>query len=154
VLGIETKLTEQFSPKVYELDSKPAYREYSEAPRAPFRLDRLEDLTDSRWNQLWRNQLLCEAIKQHESRDFAEQVVVFPGGIDETASLTVEYAKLLSRPDAVQPWTLTDVLAELEPVAEPSDRPWLDSFRTRYLDLHLSNQLFVAWQSAEAPFGR
>jgi len=58
VLGIETKLTERFSPKVYDLDSKAAYRRYSQASRGPFDQARLELLPDSRWNQLWRNQML------------------------------------------------------------------------------------------------
>ena len=44
----ETKLTEQFSPQVYDLDSKPAYRRYSEASSGPFDQARLEQVTDSR----------------------------------------------------------------------------------------------------------
>lgn len=152
VLGIETKLTEQFSPKVYGLDSKPAYWRYSQAPDAPFRSDQLERLTDSRWNQLWRNQLLCEAIKDYESRDLADQVVVFPAGMPATAALIEQYAELLARPDAVHMRTLPEVLVDVEPAVANTDRPWLDAFRTRYIDLDLSTALYDAWRSAVHPF--
>lgn len=152
VVGIETKLTEQFSPKVYALNSKPAYRRYSQAPGAPFRSDQLERLTDSRWNQLWRNQLLCEAIKNHESRELADQVVVFPADLDTTATLVQQYATLLSRPDAIHARTLGEVLSDVEPAMPTADRPWLQAFRARYVDLDLSAALFDCWTSHRQPF--
>lgn len=152
MLGIETNLTEQFSPKVYALGSKPAYRQYSEAPGAPFLPDQLEKLTDARWNQLWRNQFLCEAMKTREARDLAEQVVVFPAGMDTTAALVQEYAGLLSRPDAVHARTLPEVLSDVEPATQPDDRPWVQAFRARYIDLNLSATLFEAWKSSRGPF--
>lgn len=151
-VGIETKLTEQFSRKVYGLESRPAYRRYSQAPDAPFRSDRLEQLTDSRWNQLWRNQLLCEAIKDHESRDLAVQVVVFPAGMESTAAVVEQYASLLAQPDVVQPRNLPEVLAAVEPEIEEPDEPWRDAFRTRYINLDLSGAMYEAWRSSTPPF--
>jgi len=152
VLGIETKLSERFSPKVYGLDSKPAYRRYSEAAGSPFDVDQLEALTRSRWNQLWRNQLLCEAIRSHEDRDFAEQVVVFPADAGRTESLVEEYAGLLAVPDAVQARTLSEVVESLGGLASDDDQVWLRGFRTRYIDLDLSASLLDAWMSAKPPF--
>lgn len=152
VLGIETKLTERFSPKRYELDSMPAYRKYSEGQDAPFRADRLEELTDPRWNQLWRNQMLCEAIKHHEERDHAEQVVVFPDDMTATAGLVADYAALLTRLDAVRPWTLSQVVAVLSASCDVADQPWLDRFRTRYIDLDLSTPLYDACRAGRPPF--
>jgi hypothetical protein len=146
VLGIETKLTERFSPKVYDLDSKPAYRRYSEANPAPFDRSRLDQLTDARWNQLWRNQLLCEAIAEHEQRDLADQLVCFPDNASETAVLVAEYAGLLQRPEAVVARTLTDIHAPLQGAANDTEMPWLDSFRVRYLALELSQALYQMWR--------
>lgn len=152
VLGIETKLSEQFSAKEYALDSKPAYRRYSEGPGSPFAADRLDDLTDARWNQLWRNQMVCEAIKDDEQRDHAEQVVVFPDDMVDTAGLVDQYASLLSRRDAVRAMTLSAVLDVLGGAGDPGIREWLGAFRTRYVDLGLSSALYAAWLAGDAPF--
>lgn len=151
VLGIETKLTEQFSAKVYALDSRPAYRRYSEAPGSPFALDRLEALTDARWNQLWRNQMVCEAIKDEEQRDHAEQVVVFPDDMGDTADLVQQYASLLARPAAVRAMTLSATVNALRAGADREDTEWLRAFRTRYVDLGLSSALYGAWMSEKPP---
>lgn len=152
VLGVEAKLSERFSPTVYELDSKPAYRRYSEASGSPFDVDQLEALTVSRFNQLWRNQLLCEAIRSHEDRDLADQVVVFPADAGRTGSLVDEYASLLAVPDAVRARTLSEVVEGLTTVAADDDQSWLRSFRTRYIDLELSSSLLDAWTAARPPF--
>ncbi len=152
ILGIETKLTEQFSPKVYALDSRDAYLRYSTQEGGPFDPRNLEALTDARWNQLWRNQMLTESVRVEEGRSLAHQLVIFPGGVDKTASLVSEYAGLLARPDAVQPRTLAHVLAVFGAAAEPQDRPWLHALRARYVDLGLSEALFMAWQQQRKPF--
>jgi hypothetical protein len=151
VLGIETKLAEKFSAKVYTLDSRPAYRRYSEGPGSPFALDRLDEFTDVRWNQLWRNQMVCEAIKDEEQRDHAEQVVVFPDDMGETAGLVQQYASLLARPAAVRAMTLSATVIALGDGADSEDTEWLRAFRTRYVDLGLSSALYEAWMSREAP---
>lgn len=151
ILGIETKLTEQFSPKPYAVDSRPEYERYSRGPGAPFAAERLDELTDGRWNQLWRNQMVCEAIKQDEERAHAEQVVVFPDDMSDTAGLVDEYANLLTRPDAVQAKTLSAVVGVLQAPGGPDDTEWLRAFRTRYIDLWLSSALFDSWRSGAGP---
>jgi hypothetical protein len=153
VLGIETKLTEQFSRKVYGLDSKPAYRRYSEASSAPFDQARLELLTDARWNQLWRNQMLCEAIADHEQRELAEQLVIFPDDVGETAFLVAEYAALLRRSDAVVARTLADIITALDQAPHRDGTSWLERFHVRYVDLELSRPLFEAWRTGRPPLG-
>ena len=153
VLGIETKLTERFSPKVYGLDSKPAYRRYSQASSAPFNQDQLERLTDARWNQLWRNQMLCEAIADHEQRELAEQLVVYPEDAGETAALVTGYADLLRRRDAIVARTLAQVVDTLEQAPYAETTSWLPQFRIRYLDLELSRPLYEAWRTRRPPFG-
>jgi hypothetical protein len=151
ILGIETKLTEQFSPKPYALDSRPEYERYSRGPGAPFAEDRLDEITDGRWNQLWRNQMVCEAIKQDEGRTHAEQVIVFPDDMSHIAGLVEEYASLLTRPDAVRAMTLPDVVGVLAGAGESDDTEWLRAFRTRYIDLWLSAALFESWQAGAPP---
>lgn len=64
ILGLECKFTEPFSPKVY---SNGRYRELAEASgafAAPY-----ETCTSSRFNQLFRNQLIAECLVQQG--DFA-----------------------------------------------------------------------------------
>jgi hypothetical protein len=151
VLGIETKLSEQFSPKVYDLDSKPASRRYSQASRSPFDQGQLELLTDSRWNQLWRNQLLCEAIADQEQRELADQLVLYPDNADGTAALVTEYASLLRRGDAVVARTLAEIVDPLRQAAKEADRAWLENFRVRYVDLQLSQRLYDTWRAEVLP---
>jgi hypothetical protein len=151
VLGIETKLSERFSPKVYGIDSKPAYRRYSQASRSPFDQDQLELLTDARWNQLWRNQLLCEAIADQEHRELADQLVIFPNDADGTAALVTRYADLLRRDDAVVARTLAEILVPLRQAAKEADGAWLENFRVRYVDLQLSKRLYDAWRAGRPP---
>lgn len=151
VLGIETKLSEQFSPKNYGIDSKPAYRRYSQASRSPFDPAQLELLTDSRWNQLWRNQLLCEAIADQEQRELADQLVLFPDDADGTAALVTEYAGLLRRDGAVVARTLAEIVDPLRQAAKEADRAWLEGFRVRYVDLQLSRRLYDAWRAERPP---
>lgn len=153
ILGIETKLTEQFSPTVYTLESREAYVWYSTQAEAPFDTDNLDALTDARWNQLWRNQMLTEAIRENEQRELAHQLVVFPEGVDKTSTLVTEYAVLLARPEAVQARTLGDVITVFEGAAETEDLGWLQALRRRYVDIELSGALFTAWQRQQPPFG-
>ncbi len=145
ILAIETKLTEQFSPKVYALDSKPQYGAQTHREGSAFDPSKAHELTDSRWNQLWRNQMLAEAVAVVDGLNHAEQLVIFPVDAGKTSDLVGQYADLLARPSAVIPMTLTDVMRALDPHAGRDDREWLDAFTTRYVDLEASADIFTQW---------
>ncbi len=77
IAGIETKLTEPFSQKSYGFDDHHTDR-YREVAR---RSDAWRDpddpaLTDNRWNQVWRNQLLVESTRQYHPDPRECEVVV------------------------------------------------------------------------------
>lgn len=152
ILAIETKLTEQFSAKVYGLDDHEAYRRFSTAQGAPFDRDRLEELTDSRWNQLWRNHMLAEAVRVTDGLDAARQVVVFPAAAESTRTLVASYRDLLTNPDAVIDITLEQVLDRTAPALDSADHSWLQAFRMRYVDLELSEPLYQAYRNSTEPF--
>ena len=61
-LGIETKLTEPFSPGEYQ---KQTYRLLTECDGSLWRREAWATMASSEWNQLWRNHLLVEALCRH-----------------------------------------------------------------------------------------
>lgn len=65
LLGMECKFTEPFSPKEYD---KPAYREIFQ--KSDVFNEEYLTYTASRYNQLFRNQLMAEAMIQNEDYDF------------------------------------------------------------------------------------
>ena len=154
ILAIETKLTEQFSAKHYGLDHRSNYATYYSSAGNPFDQDRLEELTDTRWNQLWRNQMLAESVRVEEELEDAIQVVVYPERATDTAKLVAGYRDLLTRPDAVIDLTIEALLDRLQPHVAPADTRWLADFRTRYVDLHLSRPLYEAFRAGDQPFER
>ena len=154
ILAIETKLTEQFSAKHYGLDHRPDYATYCSSAGNPFDQDRLEELTDTRWNQLWRNQMLAESVRVEEELDDAIQVVVYPERATDTAKLVAGYRDLLARPDAVIDLTIEALLDRLQPHVAPADTSGLADVRTRYVDLHLSRPLYEAFRAGDQPFER
>lgn len=67
LIGLECKYTDSFSPKVYD---RQEYREiYAQTNRRVFN-STYEEVISSRFNQLFRNQLIAEALVQHDQFDF------------------------------------------------------------------------------------
>lgn len=67
LIGLECKYTDTFSPKVYD---KQEYREiYTQSNRQVFK-STYEELISSKFNQLFRNQLIAEALIQNDQFDF------------------------------------------------------------------------------------
>lgn len=96
---------------------------------------------------------MCEAVADHEHREFAEQFVVFPDDAGATAALVTEHAKLLKRRGAVAARTLSKVVTTLQHAATEHASAWLDSFRLRYLDVELSGGLYERWRSGWPALG-
>lgn len=151
-LGIETKLTEPFSQATYGLDHSPKYADvmrrsglWPEPKAAQFLL------TDERWNQLWRNHMLVEAVAQ--AGDPARQrgrlaVIRHPDHV-ECAQAIRGYQSLL--PDRGRPVidiTLDRLLELALKCANPPEEPWLKAMKERYVDLLASERAWLAHASA------
>lgn len=136
-VGIETKLSEPFSQKLYDTAR---YREITEAAGSPWKGSPPE-LADRRWNQLWRNQLLVEATRRHPSKPHGVRgwlaVVYHPD--DPSIGATMKgYRRLLANTDSLLDWPLDVVVAAFAASADESTRRWLHDFEDRYLRLDLS----------------
>lgn len=144
IASIETKLTEPFSRKRYHTE---CYREV--AARSSVWLDPADPaLATTRWNQIWRNQLLVESIRQQPDADpslLGFAIVVHHPRDTRCADITREYQKFLTPPgDSFKVLTLEDIIEEWQPlVFHTTQVNWLMDFYDRYLNLKLSED---AWQ--------
>lgn len=146
-VGVETKLTEPFSPERYGFDER-----YSRwlAGEGWWWLPGAESSFDnSSYNQLWRNHLLAFAMLRQPDATYAEGycAVVYPTGDKACAEAIAAYRPLL-RPEGAPTllvWQLEAVVAAWTGRLETTDeRAWLAAFHLRYLDLPASE---AAWQA-------
>lgn len=138
-VGVETKLSEPFSQKRYEyvdLDEKPnRYRVVTEAEGSPW-LELVPELTEPKWNQLWRNQMLVEATRTHADNPHGRRgalAVVHHADDPNISEAIAGYRQLLREPDSLLVWSLDGLVDSMR--AEASDervRSWLDRFVERY----------------------
>ena len=141
--AIETKLTEAFSQKRYGHDDHHADRYRAVARKSRVWRDP-EDraLSDIRWNQIWRNHLLVESIRQHEPRLLGCEIVVHHPDDARCATAIAGYRELLQDADGIfGSLTLAEIVTAWRPlVAGTKHRSWLVDFADRYLNLGLSEQ--------------
>jgi len=142
-LGIETKLTERFSDKDYDI--KPAYRRITEAPGSPWRPGVTEQCNVKSWSQLWRDHLLVEACARHASRPYGERgrVVVVRHPLDpEIGPVLAGYERLLSDASTCVDLPLDRLVSVWREHADgDAERQWLTRLHDRYVDLSLSEHL-------------
>ena len=139
--AIETKLTEAFSQKRYGHDDHHANRYRAVAMNSRAWRDPTDPaLTDMRWNQIWRNHLLVESLRQHEPGLLGCEIVVHHPDDARCAAAIAGYRNLLSEADGTfSPLTLADIIKAWRPlVASTKHRRWLVDFEDRYLNLELS----------------
>lgn len=138
-LGVETKLTEPFSPTVYDT---PRYRELTEREGSPWPRRSWPRLSDARWNQMWRNHLLVEAHRHHPRSAVTGPVrlaVVRHHQDIECAHAVTGYGEL------VQPGTVLDLPLNVDDAAVRAaltsdvQRRWWSDFSRRYIDLNGRN---------------
>jgi hypothetical protein len=129
-VGIETKLTEPFSPKVYD---RPEYRRWMR-PGGPWRDPRSVQAADIAHNQLWRDHLLAIALRDHPDSSFVEGrlLLVRHPGDEACGRITAGYRELLVPGDeTLADWPL-DRLLEVWEGAAPEQGTWLGALRERY----------------------
>jgi len=147
IAGIETKLTEPFSQKVYGLDDHHTER-YREVARLSdvWRDPDDVELTDKRWNQVWRNQLLVESVRQREPDLLGCEVVVHHPLDERCASNVTAYSQFLNEPvETLVRHSLDQIVTVWEPLLRTdAERRWLNDFADRYLNLELSDGSWAA----------
>lgn len=139
-VAIETKLTEPFSAKYYKTAR---YIELTEHTNSIWLSESWPRLSDTRWNQLWRNHMLVEAVRQHRPSPVANngRLALVRHPADPMIGATVDaYRSFLVDPDATfVEWPLDLIVDRWLAAAETDgERAWLTAFRDRYLDLALS----------------
>lgn len=145
IAGIETKLTEPFSQRTYGRDDHRTDRYREVARRSDVWRDPDEpDLTHKRWNQVWRNQLLVESIRQRQPDLLGCEVVVHHPLDQRCANNVDAYSHFLNDPkETLRCYSLDHIVATWTPLLRTdSQRRWLGDFADRYLNLHLSE---AAW---------
>ena len=132
-LGVETKYTEPFSPRVYTAEKHPRYAALTSEAHG-FRPGALNELLHPDVNQLWRNTLLALAMTERDGYS-AGYVAVLARRDDPQAERAVSrLSRQLDRPDAVLRQATLEALVD-RASAEPALAAWASAFRTRYLDL-------------------
>lgn len=141
-LGIETKLTEPFSPLQQDLATAARYEEVKNRCRAIWSEPELSKLMDPRWAQLWRNHLLVHSMLLHpqSQHEVGHVMVVHHAGDAECTRVIAGYRGLLVQPDT------SFIDAPLDAIVErwgsctrtESERAWLSAFALRYLALDRS----------------
>jgi hypothetical protein len=139
-LGIETKLTEPFSPGHYD---KPTYRRWM-TPDAPWRDDAGADVARAAWNQLWRNHLLVWSMLRHPSSRYDEGrcIVVRHPEDARCGDVIAGYRRLLKDTRTLEDCPLDRVVSTWRIALGPST--WLDAFELRYLSLDRSRHLVTS----------
>ena len=143
--GIETKLSEPFSQKEYDTA---VYRRWTERPSSPWHPEGYPNLQRKAHNQLWRNHLLVYALQ--EQSDYERGTIVVTGhpldtGLEKTIA---GYRELLVDPEELRVWSVDRIMEAAEAAIETgAHNEWLVAFRTRYLEMDLSEE---AWQAHRA----
>jgi hypothetical protein len=140
-IGIECKLTEPFSAQAHDpVKYLPLTKRHPET----WERSQVGQLGDIRWEQLWRNHLLAQALVDHPSSRFGTyRSVVVGHPQDPTLQDTFEgYRSRLTSAgrELVRLLTLDEIVAGLrqELDAYPVRIASLDRFDERYLQLQLS----------------
>ena len=138
-LGIETKLTESFSAKVYDREE---YRRWMRVPNRPWLPGADARVEAVEHNQLWRDHLLAVAVRHQTGSPYATSrlLVVHHPEDRRCVQVYAGYRALLcDGDDTVSSIALDRLVDGWSPIVEQLARTeWLEPFRTRYLDLELS----------------
>ena len=131
-IGIETKLSEPFSPKEY--DGK-KYRRWM-TKDAPWRTDAGGQVSRTSHNQLWRDHLLAWAMLRHPDSRYTEGrlTVVYHPGDRRGRNVIGAYRGLLRDEATFSAFDLATVVAAWKPLVGK----WLSRFEQRYLTLESS----------------
>jgi hypothetical protein len=138
-LGIETKLSEPFSQRVYD---RPEYRRWMQLPDSPWYSDSWNNVLAIEYNQLWRDHLLVVALRFHPKSKYDRtrlMLVYHPEDVNCERNF-LNYKNLLRNDDdSMVSYSLDQIVDRWLSVVKKDDHnKWLRSFKKRYIDLDLS----------------
>jgi hypothetical protein len=112
IIGLECKYTDTFSAKEYD---RPEYREIYTLGKSDLFIDEYEKFKSSKYNQLFRNQLIAASVVQHADYDFA-YTGLFCHPDDESAIQTgMEFSKMLKNGDNIfRTITYTNIIEAMQ----------------------------------------
>ena len=146
-IGIETKLTEPFSEKEYPIDApKHNYRKWTEQTDSPWPESSRTKLDAVVHNQLWRDHMLVQALRVEGDKDkdqeYASGKLMLVRHSEDLACAQVVdgYRQLLKPKDSSFIDMPLDKLISIwaSAMTKQEHKSWLENFRGRYIDLHLS----------------
>ncbi|OGU76606.1 MAG: hypothetical protein A2V93_00660 [Ignavibacteria bacterium RBG_16_34_14] len=152
IIGFECKYTDSFSPKEFD---KPIYKtihNQSNIWAKPY-----EELIKSKFNQLFRNQLVAESFKQDKLYDFA-CLALFCHQKDEEAIKIAEEYKLMLKEEHnynFQIITYQDFFENIMKLDLPwQTREYLMFLWARYCGLKLSNSAYAQLKEKEKGYSQ
>lgn len=138
-LGVETKLTEPFSPKEYDGEG---YRRWMRVLDSPWRPDADGSVHAIQHNQLWRDHLLTVALRHQPNSSYASTrlMVVRHPEDNDCSNVLAGYRKLLrDKDDSLIDMPLDRLVdAWAAVLADAPQRDWMQDVRVRYLELERS----------------
>ena len=149
-VGIETKLTEPFSPTRHGGDR---YREFTQQPGSPWLPEAWPAVADKAHNQLWRDHLLVQAMLRHPDSHYASgRLVLVRHPQDTTCAKVVAGYRALLKPgdDTINDLHLDRLVAAWKsavPESQEPGRAWLGAVEERYLRLEDSEADWQRWKS-------
>jgi hypothetical protein len=141
-IGIETKMTEPFSPKIYSGQMYDLWKAV-----APVSGENWGMAQGVQLNQLWRDHLLTTALRHHHNSLYSAgffMLVRHPCD-NKCIKAVRNYQKFLKPSDnSFLDWPLDKLTNAMMPLLYgKSQEKWLSDFNTRYLSLPLSEDLWI-----------
>lgn len=143
-IGIETKLVEAFSAKVY---SSLLYNRWTDHALSPWPSEARSRLQAIDVNQLWRDHVLAVAMQLAPGAPYGSgRFLLVYHPLDVECAVALEVYKSLLKPEdrSFIPLPL-DILIEQwkQSVSTAAEKQWLTNFSLRYLDLDASEAEFL-----------
>ena len=140
-VGIETKLTEEFSKKYYDSQK---YRYWTELEDSPWPKESWPYLADIKHNQLWRDHLLAVSMSRQSPYACGFLMLVRHPEDDQCTKVVDNYKGLLKPDDkSFLDYPLDKLISKMELCLKDTDTflmNCLNEFRKRYLNIYLSEK--------------
>lgn len=139
LFGLECKYTDSFSEKEYSNDKYEAIFQGSSIFSKPY-----ENYINSRFNQIFRNQLIAESLLQHKKYDFVHTGLFCYQGDEEAINTGKAFQDMLKNgSELFKIITYSEYLTAIQKLnLTPEQREWTILLWARYCGLTLSDYFY------------